>query len=130
MRPFSLEEAKAGVPICTRNGRSVVIYDFSKIDLQGCDNPKPIVAKIKFEEDDGIQESVYEFHRDGRLHADEEGPLDLMMADQKVTVWANVYSWLGVYARAFNSEELARKDAEEHPGYETLLATKEITIEV
>lgn len=38
MKPFNLEEAKAGKPVCTRDGRKVNILRF---DLN---NPYPIIA--------------------------------------------------------------------------------------
>lgn len=41
MKPFNLEEAKAGKPVCTRDGRRVEIFSF--------DNPNngyPILARV------------------------------------------------------------------------------------
>ena len=29
MKPFNLEEAKAGAPVCTRDGKDVVIIDYN-----------------------------------------------------------------------------------------------------
>lgn len=47
MKPFNLEEAKAGKPVCTRDGRKVKIISF--------ENPNsayPILAKVFFGKDD------------------------------------------------------------------------------
>lgn len=47
MKPFNLEEAKAGKPVCTRDGRRVEILSF--------ENPNanyPILAKVFFDKND------------------------------------------------------------------------------
>lgn len=133
MRQFNIEEAKAGLPVCTRNGRPVVIYDFCKLDLQSCDNPKPIVAKISFEDYNDIQESVYEFHRNGRLLANEEGPLDLVMKTEEIELSVNLYRYLpdnSIYAEGYSSEEDAPKFVHEDTQNLKYIKTAKITIEV
>lgn len=134
MRQFNIEEAKAGVPVCTRGGRDVTILDFHKKDLESTSFKTPIIAKVRYtllDDESSWEESVYTYAENGQIDCTgEESILDLMMADQKVTIWVNVYNYLGLYTRVFNSEEAAREDAENHLGYETLLATKEITIEI
>lgn len=42
MKPFNLEEAKAGKPVCTRDGRRVEIISFENPS----NNNYPILAKV------------------------------------------------------------------------------------
>ena len=44
MKPFNLEEAKVGKPVCTRNGRRVEIISFENPS----NNNYPILAKVFF----------------------------------------------------------------------------------
>ena len=55
MRPFNLEEAKAGKPVCTRSGRAARIVCFDKL------GSFPVVALVK----DGYNESVICYRTNG-----------------------------------------------------------------
>lgn len=80
MRPFNLEEAKAGKPVCTRDGRDVRIICFDRKNIINC----PIVALIP--------KSSYE---DVRLYSLEGVGFDsdekLFMKSEKKTGWINIY---------------------------------------
>ena len=84
MKPFNLEQAKAGKPICTRDGRPARIICF---DAQNEDFP--IVALITDDEGDETPET-YTAHGGYYTNAGQRDS-DLMMVTQERTVWVNLY---------------------------------------
>lgn len=60
MKPFNLEKAKSGKPVCTRDGRAVKLIYF---DAEGI---YPIVGLIKYKE----YEDAQMFRKNGRLFGD------------------------------------------------------------
>lgn len=87
MKEFDLEEAKAGKPVCTRDGRPVRIICWDR----KCGTDTPIVALIGYNQ--GNQEDAAVFRTDGkygRFDYDEPHPNDLMMASEKHEGWANI----------------------------------------
>ena len=85
LKPFDLEAAKAGKPVCTRDGRKARILCFNA----RC-GKSPIIALIE----NGKNEEVHKFHKDGKLFGldeDEESFKDLMMLPEKKEGWVNVY---------------------------------------
>ena len=82
MKPFNLEEAKAGKPVCTRDGRPVRILCF---DLKN--NTFPIAATIET----AHSEEVFIFTLDGKYNTNRDSYLDLFMAVEKKTGWINIY---------------------------------------
>lgn len=81
LRPFDLEAAKAGKPVCTRDGRKVRIICFDQKDIA------PIVGLVT-----GLdgKESIYAFYKDGRVSSQEERVDDLMMLPEKKEGWINL----------------------------------------
>lgn len=75
-KPFDLEAAKAGKPVCTRDGRKVRILCY---DLKGAEYP--IVALV--EAHDYLDESISTYDRNGRFDHDRENKNDLMMLSWK-----------------------------------------------
>ena len=75
LKPFNLEEAKAGKPVCTRDGRKARIICFDRIDSTGCN--LPIVALIQCEGTEVLQL----YHDDGKR--DVKADIDLMMLSEK-----------------------------------------------
>lgn len=77
MKPFDLEKAKAGKPVCTRDGRRVEIISFK--------NPNdnyPILARI-FSNNTNYDE--FSFTQQGYLvNEDREFKTDLMMAEDEI----------------------------------------------
>lgn len=105
MKPFNLEEAKAGKPVCTRDGRPArLIYQ----DLQG---EYPFVFAITSK--DGVNEKVREYNYSGQYYDSEESKHDLFMAPVQHTVWVNLYSAgkLSPFPSdiAYASEEIAKR---------------------
>lgn len=83
MKPFDIELAKQGKPVCTRDGRPVRIlcYDFKSLENT------PIVALIRLNEH---QEGVVHYYIDGKHFENGINDLDLMMVSGKMDGWINV----------------------------------------
>ena len=82
LKPFNLEAAKAGKPVCTRDGRKARIICFDA----KCN--KPIVALIY----DCNKETVLQYLENGRFFVDQIDKYDLMMFPQKKEGWVNIYN--------------------------------------
>ena len=95
LKPFDLEAAKAGKPVCTRDGRKARIICF---DAKCADTP--IVALVS--RDDG--EILLRHYRNGKLSDDKDSDADLMMLPEKKEGWVNIYDNMIMYA----SEEEAK----------------------
>lgn len=80
LKPFNLEAAKAGKPVCTRDGRKARIISCSLRNKNF-----PIAAIVEDEE-----ENVYQFEANGVCDEHDEN-LDLMMYPEKKEGWVNVY---------------------------------------
>lgn len=79
MKPFDLEEAKAGKPVCTRDGRKVEIISFEHPIKD-----YPILAKIFFGKDDCEE---FTFTESGTFFvAGKESEADLMMAEDEIEI--------------------------------------------
>ena len=107
LRPFDLEAAKAGKPVCTRDGRKARIICFdAKYD-------KPIVALIY----DCNKETVLQYLESGRFFVDQIDKYDLMMLPQKKEGWVNVYKSYNVgktipcMASIYPTKEEAKKSS-------------------
>lgn len=87
MKPFNLELAKAGRPVCTRDGHDARIICFDKKDKE-CH----ICALI----DNGKTEYVYVYDNDGCVFgSDGQCVEDLMMkSTKKKEGWINIYGGL------------------------------------
>jgi hypothetical protein len=81
LRPFNLEEAKAGKPVQTREGRRATLFRF---DLKA--NRYPLAGTI--EDDDG--EEVAQWRIDGSFYCDGTSRHDLFMAPVEKTVWVTL----------------------------------------
>lgn len=81
LKPFDLEAAKSGKPVCTRDGRKARIICF---DAKG--DPCPIIALV---EENGI-ESAYHYDKNGQ-NAYNKSKLDLMMLLEKKSGWVNIF---------------------------------------
>ena len=76
LKPFDLEKAKDGKPVCTRDGRKARIICFDRIDA------KPILALVR--STDGKGEDVFDYFVSGKRLANAlESDLDLMMLSEK-----------------------------------------------
>ena len=85
LKAFDLEAAKAGKPVCTKDGRKVRIICFDRIDA------KPILALVP--SNDGKREAVLDYFVNGKRIANAlESDLDLMMPFEKKEGWVNLYN--------------------------------------
>lgn len=87
MRPFNIEEAKEGKPVCTRKGRPVNILCYNRKDT----NRFIIVALVDYENEELLRTYTIEGKSSCYLHED-----DLMMASEKHEGWINVYHGSGI----------------------------------
>lgn len=113
MKEFNLEEAKAGQPVCTRDGKTARIICF---DMKG---DYPIVALILDEPD---YEECLVYFSDGRLTNDRITDDDLMMASIRHEGWVNVFRGKhGCYVdrEIWDSEEKAKAVGKEFTEYIT-----------
>ena len=101
LKPFDLEAAKAGKPVCTRDGHKARIICF---DYNGETGDYPIVALVHYNKGNKCYERVLKYTSDGLFnkygycqHND-----DLMMLPEKKEGWVNVYK-----ERCYESKEEA-----------------------
>lgn len=99
LKEFDLEAAKAGKPVCTRDGRKARIICFDKKDC------KRIVALVQVNNE---TEVLYDYYNDGSVfHSDSDN--DLMMLPEKRRGWINVNKDVGL----FKSREEAERNCTE-----------------
>lgn len=118
MKPFNLKEAKAGKPVCTREGNPARII---------CFNAKgnyPVIALVQYKDRD--REYPLSYTNDGMFEANKQESLrDLMMGGNKRKGWINIYrkdSCLSITSRGsgyiYDTEKEARGSVEIHnPDY-------------
>ena len=87
LKPFNLEAAKAGKPVCTRDGRKVRIICF---DGKG-DNPIIALVEAKGNKDALIEKVERYFINGHSVFEVRETNDDLMMLPEKKEGWVNVY---------------------------------------
>lgn len=89
LKPFDLEAAKQGKPVCTRDGRKVRIISFDrKFLFKGVSYP--IIALV---EDTAKEETIYGYNEKGKVIIENDTPYkdDLMMLPQKKEGWINLF---------------------------------------
>ena len=95
IKPFSLEAAKAGKPVCTRDGRKARIICF---DAEG---NKPLIVLSKIDGKEVILRYTEKGQSDN-FHSPTPREDDLMMLPEKKEGWVNVYNSLGVVTFSHN----------------------------
>ena len=118
LKPFDIQKAREGKPVCTRDGRKVRIICFDKKYI------RPIVALVDHgDEVDEEVEEIIECHNDGYYNCREiPSPNDLMMLPEKKEGWVNINkATLGndtvVFGHIFKNREDAVKSAENNDRY-------------
>ena len=102
LKPFDLKSAKAGEPVCTRDGRKARIICFDRKDNT------PIVALIECVNGAEILQC---YHNNGKCYHYESSDYDLMMLPEKKEGWVNVYRDGLLGARAYNTKKEALDNA-------------------
>lgn len=97
MKPFDLEAAKAGKPVCTRDGRKarIICFDLNNKNF-------PIVAIINCDS----EENAYQYDIDG-ICDEHDNNLNLMMFPEKKE------GWIIIHKEAIYDKETAEKIARE-----------------
>lgn len=103
LKKIDLEAAKAGKPICTRDGRKARIICF---DAKG---DKPIIALIEM----GVAETPNNYPIDGKAISTKETPCELMMLSEKKEGWINVYALNTCYSSKEEAEANIDRDYED-----------------
>lgn len=84
MKPFDLELAKAGHPVCTRDGRAVRILCHDRKSVDGYS----MLALV----DEGDHESFIVYTSRGKFYNyKKDDPYDLFMSPVKKEGWINIY---------------------------------------
>ena len=80
LKPFDIQKAREGKPVCTRDGRKarIICFDLSE--------EYPIVARV-YDEDKIL---LFSYKEDGRIN-NYDYKFDLMMLPEKKEGWVNVY---------------------------------------
>lgn len=105
LKEFNLEAAKAGKPVCTRDGRKARIICFDrKLLFKGISYP--IIALV---EDTAKEETVYGYNEKGKVMIEDDATYkdDLMMLPQKKE------GWIIIHKEAIYDKETAEKIARE-----------------
>lgn len=105
LKKFDLEAAKAGKPVCTRDGRKARIICFDrKLLFKGISYP--IIALV---EDTAKEETIYGYNEKGKVMIEDDATYkdDLMMLPQKKE------GWIIIHKEAIYDKETAEKIARE-----------------
>ena len=89
LKPFNLEAAKAGDPVCTRDGRPARIICFNRVS-----DKYPIIALVMGREN---REDVFYYDNNGKDCYNKEKDYDLVMKPKVKTGWINVHKENGLY---------------------------------
>lgn len=108
MKPFNLEEAIAGKPICTKSGLPARILDTNLKGGKGC-----VVAAILCK--DGC-EYIKQYFIDGREFSLIEPCDDLVMASETRSGWINIYTSQRTSSHIYQTREEAFSN-HENEGY-------------
>ena len=84
LKPFDIQKAREGKPVCTRDGRKARIVCF---DLQSIEKT-PIVAAVQVTDK---QEVIANYYENGQQFINGISELDLMMLPEKKEGWINIY---------------------------------------
>ena len=83
LKPFDIQKAREGKPVCTRDGRKARIICFDKIDI------KSIIALVLNYEN---KEVLYHYYDNGRSLIGTYSNDDLTMLPEKKEGWVNIVS--------------------------------------
>lgn len=106
LKPFDIQKAREGKPVCTRDGRKVRIICF---DYNGETGDYPIVALVHYNKGNKCYERVLKYTSDGLFnkYGDCQHNADLMMLPEKKEGWVNVYKGGLLDTKSYNTREEA-----------------------
>lgn len=110
LKEFDLEAAKAGKPVCTRDGRKarIICFDLNNKNF-------PIVAIINCD----TEENAYQYDIDG-VCDEHDNNLNLMMLHQKKEGWINIYTCYDgaeTGISIYKTKEIAKKEVDNDSSY-------------
>ena len=116
-KPFDLEQAKAGKPVCTRDGRKARIICFDAKTL----GDYPIIALVE-NADNSIYEAAYSFSDKGEYLRGNIRNIDLVIPLEEHEGWVNIYRNAGIVSAQciYNTREEAMESAEEEDYIDTV----------
>lgn len=124
LKPFDLEAAKQGKPVCTRDGHKARIICFDRKDI------KSIVALVTFIHGTSVTEKAFYYFEDGcHLSKNDNNIYDLMMLPEKHEGWVNICKDVKdddrvVLGRIFESREDAVESAPNNDRYITIATVR------
>ena len=116
LKPFDIQKAKEGKPVCTRDGKRARIICF---DYNGETGDYPIVALVHYNKGNKCYERVLKYTSDGLFnkYGDCQHDDDLMMLPEKKEGWVNVYdadtTFRFVEGMVYNTKDEAIQRAKE-----------------
>ena len=121
LKPFDLEAAKQGKPVCTRDGRKARIICFDrKFLFKGVSYP--IIALVTAKE-----EIIYGYNEKGKILIENDMPYkdDLMMLPEKKEGWVNIFYKSGLSEHhadgVFFNKEIAIENGKKSKEYITTI---------
>ena len=86
LKPFDIQKAREGKPVCTRDGRKarIICFDAKR------KNKKSIIALVPSKDYPGFEDLIA-YPNDGNYYGGHENDGDLMMLSEKKEGWVNVY---------------------------------------
>lgn len=114
MKPFNLEEARKGKPVCTRDGRDVEILKFD------VDSRYPVLGLVQNKE-------LILYSTTGSYMYSENNRYDLFMKTEKKEGWVIVYKYKGKIICSntpYKSKSEANKAVDETCSFEYLATVK------
>ena len=116
MKPFNLEEALAGKPVITRDGKEVT--QLVKFDIKDWDCLYGV-----------IDTDVHSWNINGKYFLNKETEYDLFMKTENSSIWVNVYEdYSGIIVgKEYCTKKEALKNTYKFDGY---IKTIEITNEI
>lgn len=118
LKPFDIQKAKAGKPVCTRDGRKARIICF---DLKN--DEYPIVAAVG----NDSSETLFSYTTNGEIADGIESDKDLMMLPEKKEGWVNIDK--GGSGKITISSPYSTKEEAIHNDNETTIDTIKISWE-
>ena len=90
LKPFDIQKAREGKPVCTRDGHKARIICF---DYAGETGDYPIVALVSYNKGNNCHERILKYTSDGLFnkYRDYEHDDDLMMLPERKEGWVNIY---------------------------------------
>ena len=113
MKPFDIEQAKAGKPVQTRDGRDVriICFDAKRKDTS-------IVCLITCLED-GMEYLFSYFRDDGKWHSSQESTHDLFMKSETKEGWVSVFAGGKLAINVYATKEEAEYIGAAYPTFKT-----------